>query len=72
MNNTKKEKAKPVVKKLTVYRNYFISDTRTILALLKISQIEYVFEAVDIFEGGHQKASYLEMNPCGTIPMIID
>ena len=40
-------------KSIIVYGHYFNSDTRTILALLEISQAEYEFEEVDIFRGAH-------------------
>ena len=42
------------------------------LTLLDISGIEYEFEEIDIFQGKHQEASYLELNPTGSIPMIVD
>ena len=55
-----------------MYGHHFNSDTRTVLTLLDISGIDYEFEEVDIFEGKHQEASYLEKNPLGTIPLMID
>lgn len=42
-----------VTKRIIVYGHYFNSDTRTILALLDISQADYEFEEVDIFQGKH-------------------
>ena len=57
---------------LKVYGNYFNSDTRTILTLLDISGITYEFEEVDIFKGEPHEPEYLEKNPLGSIPMLID
>ena len=62
------EKKRP----LKVYGHHFNSDTRTVLTLLDISGVNYEFEEVDIFQGKHQDAGYLEKNPTGSIPMIVD
>lgn len=59
-------------KKMKLYGNYFNSDTRTIMTLLKISGIEHEYEDVDIFLGKHKDIEFLAKNPCGTIPMVTD
>lgn len=45
--------------KLTVWGDYFNSDTRTILAILYIAGIPHAMEEVDQFKGDHKKESYL-------------
>ena len=67
-NKPQPEKRRP----LKVYGNHFNSDTRTILTLLDIEGGEYEYEEIDIFRGEHQESEYLELNPLGTIPMIVD
>ena len=42
------------------------------MTLLDIEGGEYEFEEIDIFRGKHQESEYLEKNPLGTIPMIVD
>lgn len=59
-------------KKMQVYGHHFNSDTRTVLTLLDIAEVEYEFKEVDIFLGQHKELAYLAKNPCGSIPMIID
>ena len=72
VGSTEKKRPKPVPKKLTVHGHYFNSDTRTIVALLKIAQVDFEMKMIDIFKGDHQKEDYLKINPCGTIPMVTD
>lgn len=59
-------------RKMKLYGNYFNSDTRTVMTLIKISGIEHEFQEVDIFLGKHKDIDYLAKNPCGTIPMLTD
>ena len=59
-------------KKMKLYGNYFNSDTRTIMTLLKISGVEHDFIEVDIFTGQHKEINFLAKNPCGGIPVITD
>ena len=44
---------------LTVWGDYFNSDTRTILSILHIAGIPHAIEEVDQFRGDHKKESYL-------------
>ena len=55
-----------------MYGHAFNSDTRTILTLLDISKIAYDYEEIDIFMGKHLENKFLEINPSGSIPVIID
>jgi hypothetical protein len=45
--------------KLTVWGDYFNSDTRTILSILLVAGIPHVLEEVDQFKGDHKKESYI-------------
>ena len=58
--------------KLTVWGDYFNSDTRTILSIINIAGVPYSLEEVDQFKGDHKKDSYLAINPSGQIPMITE
>lgn len=56
--------------KLTVWGDYFNSETRTVLAILSIAGVPHSLEEIDQFRGDLKKESYLAMNPSGQIPMI--
>lgn len=45
--------------KLTIWGDYFNSDTRTILSILYIAGVPHAMEEVDQFKGDHKKDSYL-------------
>lgn len=45
--------------KLTIWGDYFNSDTRTILSILNIAGIPFNLEEVDYFRGDNKKDSYL-------------
>lgn len=55
---------------LTIYGDYFNSDTRTLLAILEISGTQYSFMEVDVFKGDHKRDSYKMINPNSEIPTI--
>ena len=56
--------------KLTVYGDYFNSDTRAIIGILKFAKIPHAFEEVNIFQEDQKKPAYLAINPSGQIPMV--
>jgi len=58
--------------RLTIWGDYFNSDTRTILSVLYIAGVPYQLEEIDMFKGDHKKDSYLAINPSGQIPMITE
>lgn len=45
--------------KLTVWGDYFNSETRTIIAILNIAGVPFTIQEVDLFKGEHKQASYL-------------
>ena len=55
---------------LTVYGDFFNSDTRTILSLLYIAGVPHQFQEVDTFKGDHKKEPYIAINPTSQIPLI--
>lgn len=57
---------------LTIYGDYFDSDTRTIVTLLNIVDQNFKFNEIDIFQGQQAKADFLSVNPLGTIPVVTD
>jgi glutathione S-transferase len=57
---------------MIVLGDYFNSDTRTILGILKISRVPHTFEKVDTLNEEHRKESYLKQNPSGQIPLITE
>ena len=57
---------------LEVYGDRFNSETRTILALLEISNKAYAFKLIDSFYGEHRSIDYLKLNVTGSIPLIVD
>lgn len=58
--------------KLTVWGDYFNSETRTVLAILQIAGVPHSLEEIDQFRGDLKKESYLAQNPSGQIPMITE
>jgi len=50
---------RPQSSRLTVWGDYFNSDTRTLLAILNIAGVPYVFEKVNMLNEEHKKDSYL-------------
>lgn len=76
LETASKRAKKPTEKKesneelLTIYGDYFQSETRSILAILDFCGIKYNFNELDIFQGEHESDSYLELNPTGQLPTI--
>ena len=57
---------------LTIYGDYFSSDTRTLLCLVYIAGVPHQFNEIDTFQGDHKKDSYTLINPTQQIPMITE
>ena len=55
---------------LTIYGDYFQSETRSILAILDYCGLKYDFNEIDIIQGEHESESYMEINPTGTVPTL--
>lgn len=45
---------------------------RSILMLLQKNNIDYEFKEVDVFKGEHRKPEFLNINPAGLVPCIVD
>jgi glutathione S-transferase len=58
--------------KMMVYGDFFSAETRTILVILKMSQVEHEVRIVDQFTGEHKAESYLNINPTGQIPTMTE
>lgn len=56
--------------KTIVWGDYMSSETRAILAILKLRDIQHGFELVDTFKNEHKKESYIKQSYCETIPMV--
>lgn len=50
---------------LSVWGDPFQSETRTIMAVIKLGGIPHEFHAVDSFKGEQRNAEYLKVNPTG-------
>jgi hypothetical protein len=50
---------RPGFNKLTVWGDYFNSDTRTILAILYIAGVQHNFEEVNLFKGQNKEETYI-------------
>lgn len=59
-------------KKMVVYGDYFNSDTRTVVTLLSLGDISYELKTVDMLQGKHKELEYLNVNPVGSVPLIVD
>ena len=61
-----------LAKPLTLYGDIFDNDTRTILMLLKLANVKVAFTPVSLFHGEHQEEKYLDVNPTGQVPTIVE
>ena len=55
---------------MTIYGDYFDRDTRALLAICDMAEVAAEFVIIDTFNGGNLEASYTDLNPTKTIPMI--
>ena len=56
---------------ITLYGDYFNSDTRAIASILEVCDIKFQFNTVNTLEDEHRKESYLRVNKAGTVPTLI-
>ena len=57
--------------KLTIFGDWFDTDTRTIMSLIKLGKIPHELTLVDMLQGKHKSKSFLSINPLGSLPFII-
>ena len=57
-------------KGITIYGDYFSADTRALIVMCDIAEIEYTLEMIDTLNNDHSKDTYLALNPTGAIPML--
>lgn len=55
---------------MTIYGDFFDSDTRSLLAISEIVGADLTHSLVDRFRKDHEKPEYVAINPTQTIPMI--
>ena len=56
--------------RLKIYGDYFDRDTRAILALCDMAEVEIELVYVDTFNGGNLEETYKKVNPAATIPTL--
>lgn len=56
---------------LKVYGHIISQPVKSVLAFLKLSNIEYTFEVVDLLNGGNLKEEYTQINPYQAVPAIV-
>jgi len=54
-----------------VYGDWFSSDTRAVIAILKHADIEHDFHLIDTLAQKNMEDDYLSLSPNGHIPMVI-
>jgi glutathione S-transferase len=57
---------------IVLFGDYFDPDVRTILCCLEYCGTKHTFEEIDTLIGKHTEASYLEINPTGQTPTIVN
>ena len=57
---------------LMIWGDYFSSETRTILVMLRMCDVKHEAKIIDQFLGEHKKQEYLNINPTGQIPMLTE
>ena len=57
--------------KIAVWGDYFDVETRTLLAILQMTDTPYIFNELDTLKEEHMKEPYFSENPTGNIPMMI-
>jgi glutathione S-transferase len=57
---------------LKVYGDYCSSLSRAVFAFCKFAEIPHEIVLVSMKAGEHKEAKFLEMNPCGLVPVIDD
>ena len=55
---------KPIASEaVTIYGDYFNSDTRSLLIICKLADVRVKFHLIDTFNGDHKTPFYKKMNP---------
>lgn len=62
----------PAHTELTVYGDYFIAETRTLLLLIQLGDTSHQFIEVNTFKGDHRKEEYIRLNPTGSVPTMTE
>lgn len=57
---------------LTVYGDFFSTETRTLMTIIKMGDVKHEFTEMDQFKGDHKKEQYLKLNPTGSLPTITE
>ena len=55
-----------------IWGDFFSAETRTMLVMLKMSNVQHEVRIIDQFLGDHKSEEYLNMNPTGQIPTITE
>ena len=55
-----------------VYGDWFDPDTRTIMVLLRIAGVECNFTEIDQLQNQHKQNDYLDINPIGQVPTLVE
>ena len=63
---------RPGANKIKIWGDYFSSDTRTLLAILETSGVQYDFQLISMLNEEHKQQSYLTINPSGQIPLVTE
>ena len=63
---------KPGQSILTVWGDFFSSETRTIMTMIRMADLKHEFHEIDQFKGDHKTEDYLKLNPIGTLPTVTE
>ena len=58
-------------KGVTLYGDYFNSDTRSIASILDLCSVQFQFVQVNTLKEEHKEESYLRVNKAGTVPTLV-
>lgn len=56
--------------RLAICGDYFDRDTRALMAICDMAEVSFEFKVIDTFNGGNLEASYRELCPSSTIPLL--
>ena len=57
--------------KLEIYGDYFSADTRVLLAICKMCELNFEFKLIDTLEQEQFKDEFKKINPNSSIPTIV-
>ena len=58
--------------RLTIWGDFFNQETRALLAMCEMAEVQVAFTLVDTFQKQNENRDYTEVNPTMSIPMITD